>query len=287
MHFSGWSSALGNYGRLLSKVLRVAKMGGIMKPAFISLIAAMVVLSSCQPDKPWSPDDEPGIDPGNTSEVKPASPVKEPTNIGDVEQGLWFEARLVPDSIPPGATNEEVENRRDRLAIVNVTLPRPLPDQLMAVYTLESTRSFENTPVVLRAQILVDGVPVGNVHEVIEIRSRDNKITRTVDLLSAFEQVPDSFLATVEGEFHLMPEGTDASTLDPATATSGSTSKAIQFNPIRVNVVPGNDAPGAIIDDSAPSAMPETAEPEETSPTDTLPAEAPVEAGAPEPAPAS
>lgn len=277
-------------------------MGGIMKPAFLSLIAALVVLTSCQPDKPWSPDDEPGVDPANTSEAEPISPVKEPTNIGDVEQGLWFEARLVSDSIPPGATNEEVENRRNRLAIVNVTLPRPLPDQLMAVYTLKSTRNFENTPVILRAQILVDDVPVGNVQEVIEVLGRDNAVTRTVDLLSAFEQVPDSFLATVEGEFYLMPEGTDASTLDPATATSGSMSKAIQFNPIRVNVVPGNDASAASVDNSAAPAMPEDSAPAEAAPpADAPPAEAPAEASTqetgsepapesptpPEPAPAS
>ncbi len=254
-----------------------------MKPAFIPLIAAMVVLTSCQPDKPWSPDDEPEIDPGNMSGAEPISPVEKPTNIGDVEQGLWFEARLVPDSIPPNATNEEIKNRRNRLAIVTVTIPRPVPDQLMAEYTLESTRSFENTPVILRAQILVDGMPVGNVQEVIEVRDRDNKITRTVDLLSAFEQVPDSFLATVEGEFYLMPEGTDASMLDPAIATSASTSKAIQFNPIRVNVVPGNDASGATVDDSAAPSMPEDSAPAESAPpSDAPPAEAPAEASTPE-----
>lgn len=264
----------------------MVKMGDVMKPVFLPLIVALVVLSACKPDKPWSPDDETGFDPSAPS-VSPSEPVVEKINIGDAEQGIWIEGRLVPESIPESAVNEEVENRRQRLAIVNVTLKRPLPEQLQAQYTVNLTRDFDEAPVVLRANVLVNDTVVGTILEVLGAKARKVKREITVDLLSAFDEVPDTFLAKVEGELVLMPEGTDESTIDPVSATSNSTSRAIQSNPIRVDVEP---ADAAASDASATAAS-------ETTGTETIdesvpdavqePAEAPQEpSGNAEPAPA-
>jgi hypothetical protein len=276
-------------------------MGGVMKRVLVSLVVLLVTLSACKPDKPWSPDDPQDLNDEDLATAPLVVNVEEKTNIGDAEQGLWIEARLTPEAITPGMVNDEIENRRSRLAIVNVTIPPPVPETLHAIYTVNATREFEKTPVVLRAQVMVDGMPVGSIQDVFGINAREKKLQVTVDLFSAFEQIPDSILATVEGELLLMPEGTDESSIDPATATSTATSKAIQFNPIRVNIergaaavesLPqesGEDA-GAIGEETAApdspdsDAAPETSEPESDSEPAGSDQETPAEA---DPAPTS
>jgi len=276
-------------------------MGGVMKRVLVSLVVLFVTLSGCKPDKPWSPDDLQDLNDEDPATAPLVVNVEEKTNIGDAEQGLWIEARLTPESITPGMVNDEIENRRGRLAIVNVTIPPPVPETLHAIYTINATRDFEKTPVVLRAQVMVDGMPVGSIHDVFGADAMIKDLQVTVDLFSAFEQVPDSFLGTVEGELLLMPEGTDESTIDPATATSTATSKAIQFNPIRVNIErgaagvesppqeSGEDA-GAIGEETAvpdspeSEATPETSEPESDSEPAGSDQETPAEAN---PAPTS
>lgn len=272
-----------------------------MKRVLVSLAVVLVALSACKPDKPWSPDDPPDLNDEDPAIAPLVVNVEEKTNIGDAEQGLWIEARLTPESITPGMVNDEIENRRNRLAIVNVTIPPPVPETLHAIYTVNATREFEKTPVVLRAQVLVDGTPVGSIHEVFGNDARKKDVQVTVDLFSAFEQIPDSFLATVDGEVLLMPEGTDESSIDPSTAMSSATSKAIQFNPIRVNIergeagvesVPqesGVDAGEIGTETAAPNspvsdAAPETSAPESDSEPAGSDREAPAEA---DPAPTS
>lgn len=224
-----------------------------MKRFTIPILVLTLTLFGCDLQKPWSPEDDPGLEADDlqSAGVNTLAPVK--TDIGDAEQGIWLEGRLAAESAGGRITSEEIENRRDRLAIVNITVPTPAPDELWVEYAIKVTRNFEEAPVVLRAAVMVEDTPAGELAIVVGANARNITDTLAVDLFSIFDQVPETFLATVKGELLLMPEGTDEYAIDPATVTSDVRSEAIQANPIRVTLVPGNG--------TVPDTNPETAEP--------------------------
>ncbi|MCC6488372.1 MAG: hypothetical protein IT364_12820, partial [Candidatus Hydrogenedentes bacterium] len=88
------------------------------------LVFACVVLllQSCKPEKPWSPDDDPGLSSGGMSGTgtDSAAPVK--VDIGDAEQGVFIVGTIDESSRTDTVAVEEIKNRRDRMAIVNVSV---------------------------------------------------------------------------------------------------------------------------------------------------------------------
>ncbi|MCC6489961.1 MAG: hypothetical protein IT364_20905, partial [Candidatus Hydrogenedentes bacterium] len=185
---------------------------------------------------------------------------------------------------------EEIKNRRDRMAIVNVSVAPPVPEQLWASYKLQCFRDFPDTPVVLRAQVMVEGKAVGSISAVIGKGAQRREFITKVNLLSQFDQVPQTFLATVVGELLLMPEGTDEASVVAETATSSLVSRALLFNPVRVNFVDTLPAPPAP-DATAPVVLPPVptpADPAATPPATPTPdaATPPADAATPAPEPA-
>ena len=253
-----------------------------MKHLTIPVIALILTAFACKPEKPWSPEDEQGLEADDLASVAVNAILPVKTDIGDAEQGIWLEGRLAPESSGGLITSEEIKNRRDRLAIVNISVPAPVPDELWVEYDVKVGRNFEDSPVVLRTRVITESTPVGTLAVVLGKEAQRNqtlrgqRITMKVDLFSAFEQVPDSFLAKIEGELLLMPEGTDESTIDPATATSSVSSEAVQANLIRVTIVPGGASETGAPSEPAAPAVTETVAPEQpaTDPAAPAPAEA-------------
>ncbi len=232
-------------------------------------VLSLLVLHACKPEKPWSPSrDESGKD---NPPLNPAvsSVLPHTVDIGDAEQGIYLEGTISPESLSDSVHEEKTESRRGRMAIVNVTITPPVPDKLWATYLIKCTREFTERPVVLRAQIMVEGKSVGSIEVVLGKDARTNEFATSVDLLSQFDQVPASFLATVEGELLLMPEGIDESTINPETATSDIVSKAVEYNPIRVDIegAPAGEplpATEAVTTEAAPEAPSESSPDEKT-----------------------
>lgn len=231
-----------------------------MKLRYIPLAVVILSLCACTPKKPWSPDDEQGLDMNELSSVETNTSVPVKTDIGDAEQGIWVEARIAKDSYAENVKVNEVNNRRDRLAIVNVDITPPVPKKLDAVYSVIVNRNFDEAPVVLRARIMVDGKSVGTIEGILGKDARSSHIVSTVDLFSAFDHIPKTFLATIEGKLFLMPEGTHENVIDPHNATSDTSSEALQCNPIRVTISGAGEtesgATGDATDASATGATP-------------------------------
>jgi len=219
------------------------------------LTLSLLLLHACKPEKPWSPaeDKNGGENPLLNAAVNTALPIS--IDIGDAEQGVYLEATIAPESLADNVKQDKIKSGRDRLAIVNVKVTPPVPDKLWATYAIKCTRDFAERPVVLRARIMVEGKPVGSIEALLGKVARRSAFATNVDLLSKFDKVPASFLATIDGELILLPEGTDESTVNPETATSDITSKAVECNPIRVDIEGATPAePTAATEATGPAA---------------------------------
>lgn len=218
-----------------------------MQKIFVGM--AVIALVSCKPQKPWSPYDE-----EKGSEV-PKDPRTQPMalvvgneailpDIGDVEQAVVIEGKLDTETLKPNVTIEESRDARDRLLMLNATIIPPYPKELWAVYEIKCSRNFPQMPALLRAEVVVDGKPVGKIPAVVLGKTAtQNGVIAKVNLLAGREGPPETMLAKVEGELFLFPENTDETKLNPETATAPIRSKALIYNPIRVTFAKGAESP--------------------------------------------
>ena len=152
----------------------------------------------------------------------------------------------------------EVRDRNKRLMKSEVTLKEPYPQSLWADYDIKCSRNFMSAPAILRATIMVNGKVAGSFSEVLGMQASKAKITAKVDLLKPFDgNVPETFLAKIDGDLYLMPSGTDENKVNPETATSDTHSKAVYSTLIRVSL----QKPGAEPAVPAPVAVPAPSEP--------------------------
>jgi hypothetical protein len=218
------------------------------RTVLLSLVVLVAV--SCKPQKPWSPYDE------DTKSEKPKDPRMQPIaivvgneailpDIGDVEQAVVIEGKLETGESKRNVTIEERRDARDRLLAIDATITPPYPDQLWATYEIKCSRNFPQMPALLRAQVVVDGNPIGTIPPVVLGKTAaKNGVIAKIDLLAGRDAPPESILAKVEGELFLFPVNTDEATLNPETATAPVRSKALIYNPIRVTFAQGAESPG-------------------------------------------
>lgn len=221
---------------------------------------AVLALTACRPQKPWSPydstgnPDAAGADPITSS----SSDDQFNANIGDVEQSIYVNGVIALESAGPSVAVTEIRDRNKRLMKSEVTLKDPYPQSLWADYDIKCTRNFMSAPAVLRAKIMVNDKVAGSFSEVLGMQASKAKITAKVDLLKPFEgNVPETFLAKIDGDLYLMPNGTDENKVNPETATSDTHSKAVYSTLIRVSLQEPGTEPAV----PAPAAAPVPSEP--------------------------
>jgi len=210
-----------------------------MKPAFI-LALSIVLATSCKPQKPWSPHDKAADtdSPATASTATQAGAGGASADIGDLEQAVFLSGSLSTDSKIDSVTTNDIVDRNKNITKSEITVAPPLPKSLWVEYMLRSNRTFPGTPGVLRARVMVNDKVAGTITAVFGANAKRKGDIVKFDLLEPFGgNVPDSFLAKVEGDLYLMPEGTDESTLDPNTATSEAHSNALYATVFRVDVV--------------------------------------------------
>jgi hypothetical protein len=226
------------------------------------LVALAMILAgtSCEAPKPWSPMDDQDADVDSSAN---SSDITEPTetklNLGDVDQGINIEGRLAnADSLPATIMAEAFMHPTKRLDMLTIDIADPVPAQLDIAYTVRATREFADRPVVLRAVVIREETAIHGFNAVLGVAAQENEVNEIVDVFAGLTEMPETMLIRVEAEAHLMPIGTDESTLDAATATSDENTEAIKFNPIRINIL---TQPGQAEEPAEPEAPAEPAPP--------------------------
>lgn len=229
-----------------------------MKRVLVFSLAALLI-AACKPQKPWSPYDSSGNP--NAGEVpKTSNSVDDQfnANIGDVEQSIYVDAVIAAESGGPNVVVNEVRDRNKRLMKSDVTLKEPYPQSLWADYDIKCTRNFMSAPAILRAKIMVNGQVAGTFSEVLGTQASKTKVTAKVDLLKPFAgNVPETFLAKIDGDLYLMPNGTDENKVNPETATADIHSKAVYASLIRITL----QKPGAEPSETATPTAPDLKDP--------------------------
>ncbi|NUM53056.1 MAG: hypothetical protein HUU46_05380 [Candidatus Hydrogenedentes bacterium] len=212
-----------------------------MKPLYFFLALAIVLAASCKPQKPWSPyDKESGTeDPKQEKPVTKLSGADQANaDLGDLEQGVFVEGRLVDETGSPSVVVDTMLDRFKRVARTNITLSQPYPESLWAQFEVKCTRNFVGTFGVLRAKIMVNDTVAGSFSVVLGSNAMKNGVLVKVDLLKPFAgNLPDSFLVKTDGDLYLLPEGTDETQVNAETVTSNIHSKALYGTMFRVDCV--------------------------------------------------
>ncbi|MBN2309449.1 MAG: hypothetical protein JXR94_10790 [Candidatus Hydrogenedentes bacterium] len=199
------------------------------------ILALLVALGACKPPPPVPKTDRPDGGAGAEGEAPPVVEL----NIGDVEQGIDIQARLAPESASATITAEELGNKRDQVMLLTLKVSPPYPEELWVEYRVNAKRAFAERPVALRARVLVERErEIGSFSLVLGADARKNGFAKKIDILSGLEAIPETMEVIVSAEAFMMPAGTDEETLDPETAVSDESSKAIYQTAVRVNFEP-------------------------------------------------
>lgn len=217
---------------------------------------AVLIISACKPQKPWSPYDSTGT-PVTGTDPKVATSVDDQfnANIGDVEQAVYVNGVIAAESAAPNVVITEVRDRNKRLMKSDVAVKGSYPQSLWADYDIKCSRNFMSAPAVLRAKVMVNDKVAATFSEVLGTQASKSKVTAKVDLLKPFEgNVPESFLAKIDGDLYLMPDGTDENKVNPDTATADIHSKAVYSTLIRVTLQKPGAEPETPTATEAPAA---------------------------------
>lgn len=201
---------------------------------YAAILAMALIMGACEAPKPWSPYDEEGSQTGRTSSEP--LPTAAPTiDIGDAEQGVYVEAKIAPESLNATVKAEEIQDYRKYATKLTIETPPPAPAEFWIDYSLRCSRDFKERPVVLRAEIKVEGQPIDTIVAVLGANARKNTYTKKVNVLKNFATPPATLLATVTGTLLLAPEGMAEGSINPETMESSATSQALQFTLVRLN----------------------------------------------------
>jgi len=226
---------------------------------FFPLALAFLVVFGCTP--PEVPDPVPDdIETPSVIDVSPEGIMEEQTelDIGDVEQTIHFNVTLASES---RGRNIQVDSRSDalnRIRLTTVTIEPPYPDELFFDVTLQCRNQFDNTPVVLRGEYMVDDVPVGDIRYILGENSHRDHSMGKVEVMQALDTYPESALLSLDVEALLMPRGTSPQVLDPEQASTSPErrSTAITFNPVRIEFVGRGPEAEPFEEDEVPEEAP-------------------------------
>ncbi|MBI4556863.1 MAG: hypothetical protein HY706_04705 [Candidatus Hydrogenedentes bacterium] len=160
--------------------------------------------------------------------------------IGDVEAEVCVETWLAEESRSDQLKGEKLVDTKNRLNLLSFSVPPPYPNQLWLRSAVKSQRKFPDTPIVVRATVLVDDRPVDTLATVLGGDAKVAEFGKSVDVLAGFEKAPETILVTLQTETLMLPEGTDLETVDAAAATTTPEriSHSVMANPVRINFLP-------------------------------------------------
>ena len=174
-----------------------------------------------------------------------AIPEKLSIDPGDVDSGIYINARLAPESESVAVTADYIETQRSTLSMTTITARLPFPDALLVAFEVSPNRDFAERPVVLRVRAYRDNdTQIGE--EQAYVLGKDARLPQmdengvsiprafVVNALEGLTEIPDTMLLHAKADAWLTATGTDETTLDPLTATSPD-HVSLMSNPVRIN----------------------------------------------------
>jgi hypothetical protein len=135
-------------------------------------------------------------------------------------------------------------NKRYDLDMSTVTVKPPYPKELWVTFNLKAVQDFKDTPVVLRTKILADKQEIDSFSKVVAEQVMTAAPVHSTNVLAKLDTPPKTMLVYAQAEALLMPEGTDAATIDPATLTAvAGRQGTVISNPVRIDFVAEEPAP--------------------------------------------
>lgn len=218
--------------------------------------------------------------------------------VGDVEATVDVELTLVPGSTQ-GVAVEELRNAKQKLNSLTVSLSGSQPAELWIRALLKTNENFPTRPVALRGKVFRE-ITKGSPEEVFTFqtvldgfsssnrRVADGKyfpMEFLADIRKELPTLPSTMLVYAEVEVIMSPTGTDPTTIDPATYTSGPEDVGILLsNPVRINYdpiqAPAPEAPAPSLESLLQNPLTLPAAPEAAAPAQPAQPEPAVEAPA-------
>lgn len=260
-------------------------------------VAAGLLFAGCGSDKAEAPSapaaSAPAAEPASIVKIAPE------LNVGDIEAKVEFELTPDPEAAAPGVTSEELRNQLSKLNMVTVTIDGNRPAELWLNIDLSTELEFPERPVAARGRLIRD-LENGQKETIYTFETvfDENASARKrrvegeyplqhfrADALKGLAELPETMLIYAEMDVVMMPKGTDARTLFPATAKGAPEDETtLLSNPMRVNYIPGAaPAPEAEVapaigapEPGAPADAPAAEAPAAEAPVEAPPADAPV-----------
>ena len=181
--------------------------------------------------------------PGDTTVASADPGAADPTassqqrEIGDVVSHLKLSVRLDLRSNLETIKNTEVVTALKDLAMVNIDVSEPVPEELWLAVWVKSGQNFPGSIVLVKGSIFVDYKEVKTFTYVTGAEAARDPFITSFDVLAEFEEVPESILVHASARVSVF-EGSDESAFDPETAVvpRGSTSD-LESNPARITFV--------------------------------------------------
>ncbi len=209
----------------------------------LTCLCLLLALGACspkpasQPATPYNP-----LAPGLSDN---AAILNTGIDLGDVEATTQFEARLAERSQAANVEANEVENMLNKLTLATITLREPFPESLWLALSIDPKEDYSERPLVLRSAVSRDkevferfGTVLGENTALPRNKEKTTKWPTTfeVDALKGLEEIPETLLVHAIARAELTDQGTDESTLDPASpAPKDITFATISSNPVRIN----------------------------------------------------
>jgi hypothetical protein len=224
----------------------------------LMLVLAVAVLAGCKPqtEETTAPSTPEATKPRVPLDVTPGLKSGIGLNTGDVEQTIFFNITLAPQSRAANIVIDEKADRRDMIRFSEIVVHPPHPAELVFDVLLMCRNNFTNQPVVLRGQYVVDGeAEVGSLKYVLSgVNNTDYPMgSFTVPGLAA----PASVLLTLDAEASLTEQDTRPEGVDPDTFTAPEEmrTRALNSTAVRIDFV-NEPAPERPVEEEQPPAFP-------------------------------
>ena len=218
-----------------------------MKLYLCSFVALTIFITSCSGGKDADREfNVPVASENSVASLSSESMISTTTiDPGDVDSGIFINAKLMPESESDTVSAEYIETMRGTLSMAIITVKPPFSDTLLVEFEISPNRDFAERPVVMRVQAYRDdktllGEEQGYVlgenatqHKQNEKGGGTPRIF-VVDALEGLTETPETVLVYAKANAWLMPTGTDETGLEPLTASSPDR-VAIMSNPVRIN----------------------------------------------------
>ena len=200
----------------------------------LPVTAALIALPACSAPKPEAPK---AVEkPAKPPQPPLAAPVEPGLNIGDVEAGIIVAATVPPEGLSPQVAVENMETKRDRLAMSTITVKPPYPEKLTLRVTLTPKVSYVKQPVVVRGKLRRDEKPLEPEFSTV-VSEGGPTLATTIkcdfDIMQGLATPPETMLVYAQFDAYLMPMDTPITGIDPKTSQSDQHTELLS-NPVRV-----------------------------------------------------